>query len=270
MEEMQDQEAPKMSSVENDNEEFELSHTDKLVGVFSEPGVTFRKIAMFPPKTLDWILPLLILMIVSILSIIVSFSNPAIKQEMRLEREKQVQKMVDEGKLTQQQADQQAEVAEKFMDGPFFYITTSLTTIIGLFIFFFLATGVFHLGTKLILKGAASYKESMVAYGLPFYISIIQVIVTLILTLVMGKQFKSTSVAAFIDMDKQYIVYFILSKIDVFSIWFYIVAGIGFAKMSKSENTKKYIIVIVSIWLGFSLLFFALGKFLPFFQNFAG
>ncbi|MHB8930584.1 MAG: hypothetical protein ACYC5R_08310, partial [Melioribacteraceae bacterium] len=77
-------------------------------------------------------------------------------------------------------------------------------------------------------------------------------------------------VAAFIDMDKQSIVYFILSKIDVFSIWFYIVAGIGFAKMSKSENTKKYIIVIVSIWLGFSLLFFALGKFLPFFQNFAG
>lgn len=269
MEEMKDQEAPKMSSVENEHEEFELSHTDKLVGVFSEPTATFGKMAKFPPKTSDWILPLLIFMTVTILSVIVAFSNPAIKQEMRLEREKQVQKMVDEKKITQEQADQQTEMTEKFMGGPFFYITTSLSTIIGMFIFFFLAAGVFHLGTKLILKGAGSYKGSMIAYGLPYYILIIQIIVALILTLIMGKSFKSTSVAAFIEMDKQSILHFILSKIDVFSIWFYVVVGIGFAKMSKSGDTKKYIIVIVSLWLGFSLLFFGLGKFLPFLQNFA-
>ncbi|MFA7229454.1 MAG: Yip1 family protein [Melioribacteraceae bacterium] len=268
MDEMQNQDAPKMSSVDDSQEEHELSHTDKLVGVFSEPAVMFSKTAKFPPKTSDWIVPLLITIAASILAIIVSFSNPDVRQEMRQENEKQIQKMVDEGQLTQEQADQQAEMTENFMGGPFFYVTTSLSTIIVMFIFFFLVTGVFHLSAKLIFKGDATYKDSMVAYGLPYYILIIQIIVGLILTLAMGKAFRSTSVAAFLSLDKQSIVHFILSKIDIFSIWFYVVVGIGFAKMSKSADTKKYIILIVGLWLGFALLFFALGKYLPFLERF--
>jgi hypothetical protein len=270
MEEMQNQEAPKMSSVDN-NEEFELSHTDKLVGVFSEPGTTFGKIAKFPAKTADWIVPLLIMIAVTILAVIISFSNPAIRQEARQENEKQIQKSVEEGKLTQEQADQQTEMSEKFMNGPFFYVTTSISMIIIMFIYFFIVTGVFYLFAKSIFKGdSATYKDAMVAYGLPCYILIIQIILGLILTLAMGKAFKSTSVAAFLTLDKQSFLHFILSKLDVFSIWFYVVVGIAFSKMFKSSNTKKYIMLIVGLWLGFGLLFFLLGNIIPFVQRFNG
>ena len=79
MEESQNQNAPKMSSVEEEHEEFEMNHTDKLVGVFSEPGNTFSKIAKFPAKTSDWIIPILILIVVTILSYVVLMNNPAVK-----------------------------------------------------------------------------------------------------------------------------------------------------------------------------------------------
>ncbi len=270
MEEMQNQDAPKMSSVEDAQEEQELSHTDKLVGVFTEPMPMFTKTAQFPAKTTDWITPLLLVIVASIISIFVAFSNPAIQQEVKAENEKQIQKMVDEGKLTQEQADQQMEMSEKFMGGAIFYITTTISTFIFWFIFFFIAAGFFHLAAKWILKGELTYKDSMVAYGLPFYILIIQVIVTLILTLVFEKSFKTTSVAAFLTLDKQSFLNFFLSKIDVFSIWFYVVVGIGFAKMAKSNDTKKYIILVLGLWIGFSLVFFALGKYIPFLERFNG
>ncbi len=37
--------------------EEELSHTDKMVGVFAEPATMYEKTSHFPPKTIDWIIP---------------------------------------------------------------------------------------------------------------------------------------------------------------------------------------------------------------------
>ncbi|MBU2444601.1 MAG: hypothetical protein KJ666_03370 [Bacteroidetes bacterium] len=104
MDEMQNQEAPEMSAIENDHEEFELSHTDKLVGVFSEPTATFGKMAKFPQKTSDWIVPILVVIVIAILSQVVMMNNPAIKasiMEKQMERfEKQFKESVDKGQMT--------------------------------------------------------------------------------------------------------------------------------------------------------------------------
>lgn len=262
MEETKDQ-APGMSPVEPE-EEAEISHTDKLVGVFSEPGNTFTKIAKSGAKTSDWIIPVVILIAVSILSTILMFTNPSIKLQMRQEQEKQVQEMVDKGVITQEQADQQIEMMEKFSGGPFVIITTSISMIIFIFIFFFIISALIMLFVKFGLKGEGTYKDAMTAYGLPFYISIIQVIVMVILSLAMGKMFQSTGVAAFMDLEKGSFVNFILNKVDVFSIWFYAVISISFAKMFKSQSTGKYYVLIFSLWIVSSIIFFYIGKAVPF------
>ena len=62
---------PVMSPVEN--EEFDIGHSDKLVGLFTEPGKTFSKMSNFPPKTVDWMIPILIVIVVSILSQLLFF-----------------------------------------------------------------------------------------------------------------------------------------------------------------------------------------------------
>ena len=262
MEETKDQ-APSMSPVEPE-EEAELSHTDKLVGVFTEPGKTFEKMAKSGAKTSDWLIPLVILIAVIVLSVILKGMDPQIKLQQKQEAEQRIQEMVDNGTITQEQADQQMQRMEQFQSGPFMIITTAISTIIISFIVFFIISGLLMLFVKLILKGEGTYKDAMSAYGLPYYILIIMWIVIVILSLVMGKSFQSTGVSAFMDLDKGSLVNFILSKVDVFSIWFYAVLSIGFAKMFKSPTTGKYFILIFGLWISVSLIFFFIAKAVPF------
>lgn len=275
MEEMKDQEAPKMSSVES--EEFEMSHTDKLVGLFSEPGNTFSKMSKFPPKTSDWLIPVLIIIVVTVLSGIVMMSNPSIRMQAMEKSMKQIEQqfntMVASGQMTQTQADQQLDnMRDRFSQGltPATIALQAVSTTIIFFIVFFIVSAVFFLFVKVGLKGTGTYKDSMVSYGLPHYIAVLQVIVVVIAAFLMNKFMNGTSVAAFTGADTGTLAGFLLSKADIFSIWFYAVAAIGYAKMFKSNSTGKYIAMIFAIWIGFSLILFFLAKAVPLLRPFTG
>jgi hypothetical protein len=276
MEEMQNQEAPKMSSVEEEHEEFEMSHTDKLVGVFSEPGKTFEKISKFPLKTSDWIIPVLVMIVVVILSQIVFMSNPTLKAAMQEKQmaavEKRMDDMVKNGQITQAQADEQLEKMQEGMGqmGAIQLVSVVVGTPVVMFIVFFVVSGFFFLIAKFVLKGDGVYKGAMVAYGLPFYITVIQSIIMVIVSIAMGKLMTGLNVAEFMGMEKTNVAGFFLSKLDVFSIWYYIVLGIGLAKMFKSLNTMKYIITVICVWIGFGFLFWIIGKAVPFLGFLAG
>jgi hypothetical protein len=272
MEETTNQEAPKMSQAEE--EELELSHTDKLVGVFSEPGNTFAKISVSGAKTTDWIIPILVVIVVAILSNIVMMSNPVIKLSIQEKQMAQFEKQMDEavarGEMTEAQKEDQLDtIRERMEEG---MSANLIFSIIGIVIFtfisFFVVTGVFYLFTKFALKGTGTYKEAMSAYGLPQYVIVIQIIVMVIVALVMNKFFSSLSVGEFLDVDKSTITGFILNKADVFSIWFYALVSIGYAKMFKSEDTGKYFALIFGIWIGFGLLMFFLSQVFPFLKWF--
>jgi hypothetical protein len=274
MEEMQNQEAPKMSSV--DNEEFELSHTDKLVGLFTEPGTTFGKISKFPAKTSDWVIPVLVLVVMIILSQMVMRTNPEIKRQIKEKAITAVQKNLDEavakGQMSRAQADERLNTMEEAMDNTGAIQTVGLVvgTPIVVFIIFFVVSGFYLLVAKAGLKGTGTYKDAMVAYGLPHYIAAISVIVMTIAALAMNKLITGVSVADFMGTDKLSLSGFLLGKLDVFSIWFFVVFAIGLAKMNKSDDTKKYIIAVIAVWLVFSLLFHFLAKAVPFLAGFAG
>lgn len=257
-----------------EDEEFELTHTDKLVGIFTEPGVTFEKIAKFPIKVTDWLIPLLLLAVVAAFSNIIMMSNPTIKykiiEEQTAKMEQQFDKMVEEGKLSREDADKQIERMQDFMEqgGGVGMVLQSVGTVVFLFIFFFLISFVFHLIAKFALNGQGSYQASMVAYGLPFYISVIQIILMVLAAMTMDRLFTDLSVASFLSMDKHTFVGFILSKVDIISIWFYGVFAIGLAKMHGSKETGKYMATVYGVWIGFSIILFLLSKSVPFFQNF--
>ena len=273
MEDLKDQESMEQEELE-DHTDYELSHTDKLVGVFAEPVSTFKRMSKQDPKTIDWLLPVLFVIVVAIVSNILMMSNPAIKYsiiETQMERiEQNLQDMVENGNMTQAQADQQLEQIRDRMENQMGagMILQVVGIIVVTFIVFFIVTGVFLLFAKYGLKGEGDYKIAMVAYGLPYYIVVIQIIVMVILALSMDKFFQSTSIGAFVGMDQTTFAGFILNKLDVFSIWFYVVVGIGFAKMFKSEQTGKYIGMIVGLWLGFSIILYFLAQAIPFLRFF--
>jgi len=274
MEELNDQELND-ESTEIEEEEEELNHTDKLVGVITEPANTFSEMSKFPAKTVDWIVPLLIFILFVSLSTIIMQTNPIIKRTMIDKQMEAIEKNMDEavktGRMTQEQVDSQMEsIRERIVGGGMIMLIPQVVGIfIVTFIIFFAVSGYFFALSKFGLKGEGTYKDGMVAYGLPLYIAAIQVIINLILAMLMDKMVTDTSIATLMDSDKTQLAGFLLSKVDPLSIWFYAVVGIGFAKMFKSDNIGKYVGMVIASWLIFSLIFFYIGKAVPM-LNFAG
>lgn len=261
-----------IEELEEENEE--LGITDKIVSVLTEPGELFSNLSKFPVKTMDWMIPLLLVIVFAIAMQFAASSDPEIKANMiekQMEQmEKNLQEQVDKGNMTQSQADEQLDRTAEFMEqsGSGMLIIGAVGTIIFIFLFFFIISGVFLLLAKFGLGGSGDYKASMLAYGLPQYIIVIQVILMIISSVVMGNLFQDTSLGSYMGMGKEGILGWFMHKLDPFSIWFYAVVGIAYAKMFKSDNTMKYIIAIFAMWIGFTLLFHLLGDAIPMLKQF--
>lgn len=257
-------------------EEEELSHSDKMIGILSEPSKTFESISKFPPRTIDWLLPIFLLLLFVAVSRIIVLKNDEIRYEVKQKQiakiEKGLQESVKEGKITQQQANQRLDLIEENMDkfgsGSIGTIIQTVSIFIGGFIIFLITSGIFFLFAKFLLKGEGTYTGTLVANGLSAYIGIITVILAAICSLVFSRMFNDVSLASFLNTDKSTIMGFIFGKIDIISIWAYVVFSIGLAKMFKSASTGKYYGLVFGLWIIGTLILFILAKSIPFMSNF--
>src|ERR1051325_1191237 len=90
-----------------------MSLMARLLNVFAVPGEVFEQVRNAPRSIATWLVPAIIFGIVGTVTVFVMFSQPGIIQKMREKQAKSIDKMVSQGKLTRQQADQQMEVGQK-------------------------------------------------------------------------------------------------------------------------------------------------------------
>ena len=86
--------------------EGELSHSDKMIGVFSEPAKMFDLTSKFPPRHKDWVIPIIILMVLVGITRTISMMNEEVFLEAKQKQIAGIEKMVENGTLTQEQGDQ--------------------------------------------------------------------------------------------------------------------------------------------------------------------
>ncbi|MGA8265657.1 MAG: YIP1 family protein [Ignavibacteriaceae bacterium] len=255
-------------------QEEELSHSDKMIGVFSEPTATFEKTAKFPPKTMDWFLPILLLAVLISVQQILYHANPEISFQLKQKQMEAIGKRLDaqveSGAITRDQANQQRDMIESRMDqmGGVALVFQTIGIWIAIFVVFFIMAGIYFLLVKFALKGEGGYSSVMVASGLSAYIGVLGIIITTIISLLMGKLFMDSSVASFMGSDKSTIVGWVLAKLDIFTIWSFVVFAIGLAKMFKSSSTQKYYMLVFGVWLIGGLILFFLAKAIPFLKFF--
>jgi len=258
------------SNLEQMSSEQELSHTDKMIGIITAPKETFEKIAKFPPKTMDWFLPVLILCIVVALTQILVMTNPEIAFQAKQKQMEAIQKNFDEavakGQMTQQQADEQMSVIEERMasSGAMMYVFQTVGIFLFVFIFFFILCGIYFLLSKFALKGDGAYASALVANGLVSYIGLIHVILASIFAFAFGRLMRDISLASLMDLDKSSIVGWLVAKVDPLSIWAYAVLSIGLAKMFKSDSLVKYFVMVFGLWVVGGLLLWFVAKAVPF------
>jgi len=249
----------------------ELNHSDKMIGVFTEPTKTFSITSKFPPRTMDWVIPVLLLFIVAALIRVIAMTNEEVYFEAKKQGIERIEKMVENGTLSREQGDDAINNVDQqmeFMNGPVGWVITIVTSLLFGFIFFILIVGIYFLFIKFILKGEGTFSSALVANGLTAYIGVLQMIIAGILTMILGKMIMDTSVASLMGSDKMTLTGWLLARIDPVTIWSYIVLSIGFAKMFKSESTGKYYGLVFGVWLIGMFILFQLAQAIPFLQNF--
>lgn len=253
---------------ESPNGNGELSHSDKIIGVFTEPAKMFAHTSKFPPRNKDWVVPVLILFILAGLIQRIALMNEEVYFEAMQKQAEDIEQQVKSGELSREDADQRIEAIETFTRGPIGWITTIGGALIGGFIVFLIIGGFYFLFIKFLLKGEGTFASVLVVNGLTIYINILQIIIGGILTMLFGKMIMDTSLASLMGSDKMTFTGWILARLDPISIWAYIVLAIGFAKMFKSESTGKYYILVFGVWLIGMFILFQLAQAVPFLQNF--
>jgi hypothetical protein len=252
MDEIKDQKIPNPEGEKEEEEDLEQNHTDKLVGLFTEPVETFRTLAKFPPKTIDWLIPLLVLSIVSVISFGIQMSDSQVEYEFIEKQmpkvEEQLQSAIDSGAITEEQADTQRGFARKTIVistyAAKFFIPWFMTLISAL---------VYMLLARYVNKGSGTYVSSLVSLSLPGYILMLSAIATAILTLATGVFYQSINLSELLSMDLDSTAGKLLMLVDVFMIWYFIIVSIAYAKIFGGKGIASYVIMVFGFWLVISI-----------------
>lgn len=245
-------------------EEFELEEPlgffDKMIGVFTAPASTFAEIAKQPPKVADWLIPLLISIVFAAAAQILMQSDENIARQMKeMQMEaihESIAEKVESGELTAAEAEERMNMIESRMQsqGGLQAIGSIFGAVVGGFAAFFLIVTIYFLIAKFVFKDEGTYGSAMSAYGLAYYVIILQTIVYVAAALASGQMIFGTSLTAFAGIDIGTFEGTMATLVDPFKIWMYIVAGIGFAKMFKAQSSQKYIFAFIGLWIVFKVI----------------
>jgi len=229
-----------------------MSFSDKLMNVFSAPGELFENVAKNEKQTSNWSVPLILTMIVSVIFVIVAFSQAPIQDQMKDQTEKTIQKKVAEGKMTQEQADMALTKNSAQPGSPLFMIFGSIGAAVVTAVILFGFALAFWLMGKWVFKATAAYGKVLEVVGLSMYISVLGSIITLLLVVAMGSLYATPSLALVVSQyDPTNTLHKLLSSISVFTFWFLIVISIGLGKIF-SVSTGKALAGVGVLWVLFT------------------
>ncbi|HUI31314.1 MAG TPA: YIP1 family protein [Candidatus Acidoferrales bacterium] len=210
-----------------------LSFMDKAAGVFYEPSRVFQALKTSPVKVADWLVPVALLAIVIGVSTYVRFSSPDLRFQMAQQQEQRFDKMVNEGKMT---ADQAEQAKERMENGSSAFMGIGIFgAVVATFIIFFAAAGVWVLIGKIILKGDVNYSQMMGVAGLASWISVVGVILSIVITVVLSRLDGGLHLGMFMQMSSDK-TYSLLRSADLFAIWNLAASSIGIGTLSGKKG----------------------------------
>jgi Yip1 domain len=234
----------------------EISLSDAMTGVFTEPGTTFGGVKNSKKRSY-WVVPTIILIVFTLVASFLVLNDEELYSEIKTMQteaaKKRMEQSVKEGKMTQEQMNEAMERTEKFMDksSPFFLVSAIAGPIIGTFVVLFFR-GLVLWGAVKVLKGTASYMLVICVVALTGLIDVISTVINTVLSIVMGRLSVNIGPALFATKDTvgESLAKF-LAHFDLINIWYLIVLGIGLGVVSnlKSSKTIPAVFVLWLIWI---------------------
>jgi hypothetical protein len=226
-----------------------------ITDVFTSPSETFESLKNTAPSPILWVVPLFTTLLIVVFTVFMLFTNETLKTEMKEVQTKAIQKMVDKGKLTQEQADK-AESRTESMGGMiivFGMIGGAIFTAL-----YYFGGGLFlWLADRAILKSTVGYGKHLEMYGIASWIGALGGIVTVLMMVGLGSIAATPSGAlAFLgSYDPTNKLHMLFASLNIFSIWGVAVIGIGLSKLSGKPTTAGISVsfALWILWVGVSI-----------------
>jgi hypothetical protein len=230
------------------------SLTDRLTNVIAAPGEVFPEIKNAPVRASNWLVPLILACIATVIYVSVAFSQPPVLRGLQDQRESAMRKKVAAGKLTQAQADQATAITERYLTPTVMTIVGSVGAIMGSVSGLFLM----GLGIWLALKSCAGarlgYMKVVEICGLALMIDVPQKILRILLVAWKQNLLATASPALFLanpSTTNKADVF--LSMIDVVDFWWLAVLSLGVSKVA-SIRYRTAAFITFGIWYAFRII----------------
>jgi hypothetical protein len=204
----------------------------RLFNVYAAPGEVFDELGSRPPATANWLVPMLLLMVVSAVGAWLVFSQPAFQQQQDEAQAKFVQRLVEKGKVPPEA------VAAQDTQGPRSSLKYTLGPVAGAIVTsvaapFWGALLLWIIGAKL-LKGGFSYLKALEAAGLACMIDVLGALVKTLLILATANLYASASpILGLREVDWFKPAHLALASLDLFALWLYGVRALAMARLGK-------------------------------------
>jgi len=224
-----------------------MSFTDKMINIFAAPGELFEDVRLTPPTISNWLVPMLLFIVVAFLMAQIMFMNPSILSQMTDLVTSSIDKMVAEGKLTPEQAEQAINMSKP--GSTMFMIQQVVGILILTPVVLFLLSLIYWLLGKWGMKATAPFMKVVEVLGLTFFISIAESIVTTILMFVMDSITATPSLGAFVsNFDYENKLHMALAKINIFTFWDLTVVSIGLSRLFQ-RHLPKVLVIVFALWV---------------------
>ena len=231
-----------------------MSLPARLLNVFAVPGEVFEDIKGSVACSTNWLVPALLFLAVSWVSAWLILSQPAVQQQMREMSDRVMQKLVEQGRLTQQQADMQrrsSDIGSKVGS----YISATAVAFITPFGW---GAILWLLGTK-VFKGSFPFMKAVEVVGLASTISVLGVIVKTLLVIGLGNMFAGANPTLLVkDFDPQKPSHAVLAVIDLTTFWVLAIRALGLAKLSGAPFLTAAWCVF-SVWFSYTAALLGIG-----------
>ncbi len=225
----------------------QLSFMDKAAGVFYEPATVFESVKKAGPKFADWFMPVLVLAIITSIATYVRMTSPDLAFQFQQMQEQRIDKMVANGKMPADQA-QQAKDRMSSAAGITAAIGT-FSTLVGVFIFFFIAAAITLFIGKVALKAPEmTYNHAMVVAGIPSWIGVVGAIIGIVISIMFSRFDGGLHLGMLRQMNTGDKIYQLMANANLFTVWSLLASSIGLAVIS-GKKTGTAAMWIFGIWV---------------------
>jgi hypothetical protein len=229
-----------------------------FMNVLTSPSEAFEGLAASAPSAKLWLIPFLITLLLAVTATFVIFNVEALRTQVIEQQQKQMDKALQENKITQERYDQTVNQMEKM--GSMFVVFGSIGAVVVISLMFFLYTLLLWLIDKFILKAGAGYTKHLELYGITSWITIFGTIISIGMMVGLGSMHAgpSAAIAVMNEFDPSNKLHGLLAALNIFGLWQTAVVGIGLNKFS-GKSLGLSMTVSFGLWAIWMVILILLG-----------